>query len=234
MDGNTGFDAVLRSALLDAARADYGDVLAAAEELPEPEFSERYLAFRQRLLADPFAKDGQPFWKKALRVAACILLALGMAGGLVWGNPTTRAWVERYLFLRFEDRDEYQFQGAVGDVGGLGKIKPGYLPEGFQETDVEEFPAFVIFTYENDDGETISYYHMFLKSGGAIGFDNEHSDRTEIAINGINGQLYTSTEAEYSNYLILFDEENGYVYFFSSLVDEKELIKMAESLEYKG
>ena len=155
MDGNTGFDAVLRSALLDAARADYGDVLAAAEELPEPEFSERYLAFRQRLLADPFAKDGQPFWKKALRVAACILLALGMAGILVWSNPTTRAWVERYLFLRFEDRDEYQFQGAVGDVGGLGKIKPGYLPEGFQETDVEEFPTFTIFTYENDVGKTL-------------------------------------------------------------------------------
>lgn len=231
MDGNTGFDAVLRSALLDAARADYGDVLDAAEELPEPEFSERYLAFRERLLNEPFAKGGQPFWKKILRMAACILLTLGLVGILVWSNPTTRAWVERYLFLRFEDRDEYQFQGAVGDVGGLGKIKPGYLPEGFQETDVEEFPTFTIFTYENDEGKTIYYYHMLLKLGGAIIVDNEHSLQTGITIKGISGQLYTSTEAEYSNHLILFDEENEYVYFFSSLVDEKELIKMAESLE---
>lgn len=232
MDGNTGFDAVLRSALLDAARADYGDILAAAEALPEPAFSEKYLKFRQRLLNEPFAKGGQPFWKKALRMAACILLALGLAGILVWSNPTTRAWVERYLLLRFEDRDEYWFRGN-GTMQDLGGIKPAYVPEGFALMSEEVLGKNQFFIYENDSGEEIWFYILAGSNGGLI-FDNEHSVRSEILIDGMSGYLYTTSSDEYFNHLILFEEESGCAYYFASSVGVKELIRMAESLENRG
>ncbi|MCI8651395.1 MAG: DUF4367 domain-containing protein [Oscillospiraceae bacterium] len=165
-------------------------------------------------------------------MAACILLALGLAGILVWSNPTTRAWVERYLFLRFEDRDEYWFRGN-GTMQDPGEIRPAYVPEGFVLMSEEMLGKNQFFIYENDEGKEIWFYILAGRNSG-LGFDNEHSVRSEILIDGMSGYLYTTSSDEYFNHLILFEEESGCAYYFASCVGVKELIKMAESLEYKG
>ena len=76
------FDALLYQALLEAG---WQENRTAWEGTEEPAFSPQYLRWRTRLLADPFGwgkKQLRPLWAKALRTAACILLAYPTAYGL--------------------------------------------------------------------------------------------------------------------------------------------------------
>ena len=91
------FDTLLRQALLEAAWQELTPTL----ETEPPAFSPAYLRWRTRLLADPFAwakKHLRPLWAKALRTAACILLAASLTlGSLMAVSPTVRAAVLNWL-----------------------------------------------------------------------------------------------------------------------------------------
>ena len=67
--------------------------------------------------------------------------------------------------------------------------------------------------------------------GGLIGFDNEHSSRSDIKINQWNTVLYTATAPEYGNFLLVFDGQRNCVYTFFSLADADSLVQMAESVK---
>ena len=83
------FDALLYQALLEAG---WQENRTAWEGTEEPAFSPQYLRWRTRLLADPFGwgkKQLRPLWAKALRTAACILLAASVTlGSLMAVRPT--------------------------------------------------------------------------------------------------------------------------------------------------
>ena len=78
-----------RQALLEAG---WQENRTAWEGTEEPAFSPQYLRWRTRLLADPFGwgkKQLRPLWAKALRTAACILLAASVTlGSLMAVSPT--------------------------------------------------------------------------------------------------------------------------------------------------
>lgn len=234
MEAGNEFDVLLRRALLDGVRADHEDILTAdMAALPEPVYSMGYLQWQQKLRKAPFRR-AVPQGRRILRAAACLLLVLGLSGILAWTNPTTRAWVEKYIFQHGEAVDQYEFRGQDGDPALLGTIVPGYLPEGFVETERDVAPLSADFIYQNEKEQVIYYSHILLSQGGAILFDNEHSTRSNITVNDMNGYLYTAISENYFNHLILFDEENGFVYYFFSTTSEKELVKMAESLGITG
>lgn len=91
------FDTLLRQALLEAAWQELTPTL----ETEPPAFSPAYLRWRTRLLADPFVwakKHLRPLWDRALRTAACILLAASLTlGSLMAVSPTVRAAVLNWL-----------------------------------------------------------------------------------------------------------------------------------------
>ena len=97
-DRNASFDTLLGSALMEANWREYGPFWAETEE---PRFSPKYLRWRTRLLADPFAmgkKQMRPLWMRAARMAACLLLVSGLAlGSLMAVSPTVRAAVLNWL-----------------------------------------------------------------------------------------------------------------------------------------
>lgn len=221
------FDALLRAALLEAQRLDWAGVLEGP--LPEPAFSRRYLRRREALLQNPFPVL-RPLWQRALRAAVWMLVAAGIALGGLWLNPSTRAWVEQVIFHRYPEVDEYRFSGDPEDVGDLGNIRPSYVPDGFVETEALELMGNWYITYQNEAGVYIDFSVIAATDGNLLGFDNEHSTRSEITVNGMSGQLYTATSSEFSNHLILSDESRHCVYFLTSTVGTNTLIQMAESL----
>lgn len=231
MSQSEHFDAILRSALLEAQRLDWAPVLEGP--LPEPVFSRRYLRRREALLKNPF-KIVRPLWQKALRAAVWILVAAGVAVGGLWLNPSTRAWVEQYIFQRFAEVDEYRFSGDRESVGDLGNIRPSYVPEGFAETEAVELTGDWHITYENEDGTSVTFYVMAAADGSSLLFDNEHSVLTDVTVNGWKGYLYTAISSEYSNYLVLSDEYRHCLYFFSSTLPANTLVQMAESIQFAG
>lgn len=238
LPNDAGFDRLLRFALLDAQRADLAAIMAEdAAVLPPPRFSPGYLRWEAKLLNDPFGfakKRARPVWQKALRAAVWLLVAASVTLGGLWLNPSTRAWVEQYVLRRYEEVDEYRFQGDSDHAGDLGTIRPGYVPEGFVETQAVELAGDWYITYQNEAGNYIDFSVLAAADGKALVFDNEHSTRSEITVNGWNGQLYTASSSKFNNYLVLSDENRGCIYFFTSNMATDTLIQMAESLGAVG
>lgn len=228
------FDRLLRFALLDAQRADCSVIMDSdASALPPPQFTSNYLRWEAKLLKDPFRyaeRQAQPMWRKALRAAVWLLVAAGVAVGGLWLNPSTRAWVEQYIFRRYEEVDEYEFQGDGNKTENLANIRPGYIPEGFEETQAVELAGDWYITYQNEMGDYIDFSVLAAVDGNFLGFDNEHSTRSEVTVSGMTGQLYTAISPEYNNRLMLSDENKGCIYFFASTIDTDTLIQMAKSL----
>lgn len=227
MNQSERFDALLRAALLEAQRLDWAGVLEGP--LPEPPFSRRYLRRREALLQNPFPVL-RPLWQRALRAAVWMLVAAGIALGGLWLNPSTRAWVERVVLHHRAEVDEYRFSGDPEDVGDLGNIRPSYVPDGFAETEAVELMGNWYITYQNEAGFYIDLYVIAATDGSSLLFDNEHSTRSDITVNGMRGQLYTATSPEFSNRLILSDENRHCVYSLSSTIGTDILIQMAKSL----
>ncbi len=226
------FDAVLRAALLDANWADFSAVWEGAREAPE--FSPRFMAWEQAFFASPFAfarRKTRPMWKKVLRAAACILLALSLALGAAMLNPSARARIVHTVETWFAEYTSFTFTGPAHWDAPSGDWRPVYVPEGFSETDCVVRGRQTHVTYENAEGAFIDLFYMPAVQGTKISLDNEHSDHEQIAIGEHSADLFKSNTEGYFSHLIWVDEETGVSFHLVTQIDYRELINMAESIE---
>ena len=228
------FDALLRRALEDNIRAEYPDVFDPNVEFPPPPFSPRYLRWEKKLLADPvgFArKQARPIWKKALRAAACFLLcAATVLGAMLALSPSARAWVTERAVYWTDSFTKFKYISTEG-VPVSETWRPAYIPEGFEETDVDwtEEAGYLRVTYENPDGKLIYITSMPAGQNGSINVDNEHSDYYDIEINGQPASLFISNTEGYPSYLIWSNADMTTMFLLSTNYDYDILIPMAES-----
>lgn len=229
------FDALLRRALEDNIRAEYPDVFDPNVEFPWPPHSPRYLRWEKKLLADPvgFArKQARPMWKKALRAAACFLLcAATVLGAMLALSPSARAWVtERAVYLKEGGMTEFTYTTTEGKPV-TEDWRPTYIPEGFEETEVNwhEAVGLLDITYESGNGMYFIVQTMPAGQNGSIGVDNEHSEYYDIEINGQPASLFVSNTEGYPSYLVWSNAEMTTVFALMSNLSTDELLTIAES-----
>ena len=234
------FDSLLRSALLDATRMEWAHVLE--EPQPEPHFSARYLREREKLLKDPFGyakRKTRPLWKKAVHLAASILLVVGISlGGILAISPEARAWVVEQLSMIWGDKYAFftvpEHRNEVDDVS---HYQPTFIPDGFElikEDSSSKF--FFLLVYKNEAGGYIDYESASLSGSHGFDFivDNEHCDSYEIQINGKPATLMLSNAKNWPSHLVWIDGEANIAHCITATLDYKELIQIAESVTYIG
>lgn len=232
------FDKMLRSALMDAARAEWEQVME--EPQAEPEFSARYLRERKRLLKDPFGyakRKSRPMWKKVLQTAASIVLVAGIGlGGVLAVSPEARAWVVwRMSVAQGEDFAVFTKPEHMDGLLDASRFQPTYIPDGFEMVWEDRAPdAWLKLDYEDGAGNYIDYRAVSLSSSVDFSFhlDNEHSDSFEISVNGLPATLMVANTEGYSSYLVWMDGEAGVAYCITATLDREELIQIAESVTY--
>lgn len=227
------WDGLLRSALLEAQRLDWAEQLEG--EPPEPEFSPGYRRRRERLLRDPFAygkRRARPLWRRALKTAACLLLAAGIAlGGLLAASPTVRAWFWKMILESSEEFSRFTLAGEEFDFVNASCYRPAYVPEGFEIVDEWEEAEGITITYMDTGGQKIVYDSVPLAAQFAFVVDNEHSDSREITFNGLEATLMISNAEGWPNYVIWANGDSKTAYCLMSTIEYEELILMAESVE---
>lgn len=226
------FDAMLRSALLEAKARQWAPVM---EEGPKLVWSPRRQKMMDKILADPFGygrRMARPLWLRALaragQVAACFLLAGSLTYAAV---PPARAWVHQAVQLVVEWLDtntRFRFQGEA--QGDLGHWRPAYLPEGYEEVSAEPFGNGIEVLYEDPQGNQIVFDYMPAEEGALYNFDNEHADYSEIEINGYPAQLFTSNTEGKPSYLVWSDEWGEIGYFLMADLPVEEFLKTAQSV----
>lgn len=103
---------------------------------------------------------------------------------------------------------------------------PTYIPNLFQLSKVESFGETKIIFYMDNNNREIQF--SWSPNSSSFQIDTEGADSENISINGAEAMLVTK---EGLTTVLWFDQEN--TYFILGKVDEKELIKMAESIQKK-
>lgn len=226
------FEALVRQAMIDKLHGEYDELLSA--ELPWPQSSPRHRRWEKKLLADPvgFARrQSRPVWQKTLRAAACVLLCLAtLFGALMAVSPTARAWVMERAVRWTEHFTEFTFISRNPE-GVTGDWRPAYIPEGFVETDVYwvEDVELLEVTYEAGDGRFFIISSMPARQSGSFTVDNEHSDYSEVKVNGHAASLFTSNTEGAPSYLLWVNAEQTTAFQISSNLDPAEMLRIAES-----
>lgn len=227
------FDALLRRALIDVIHEDFADILEGGAEVPP--HTEKYLRRERKLLADPIGyvrRLARPVWKKALRTAACILLALATVFGAVMAvSPSARAWVVRMYIEWREESTKFTFFSTGADNLTPSDWRPSYVPDDFNEFSVDTAANLVRITYRNLSDDELFFSYRSLYKNGPFSLDSEHGDVQDITILQNPAKLFVSTGDQYQSHVTWMDEEENVAFMFSGFVDAQELVKMAESVE---
>ena len=226
------FDALLYQALLEAG---WQENRTAWEGTEEPAFSPQYLRWRTRLLADPFGwgkKQLRPLWAKALRTAACILLAASVTlGSLMAVSPTVRAAVLNWL---------REISGNLMTYTSSQPAKTNTLPSNWRITWLPEG-----WTLQHMYTDTWKYCGPHGKSHLTFACytpgDNEITTnlddvvdaemaREHIQVGDTAADYYVSDRYQ----VLLWENEEGFLFMLrgDTFLDQESFLRIAESVAY--
>jgi len=199
------------------------------KNIPEPEaavFSKEHENAMQKI----FRKERKKlFFKKVLkysrRAAVFLSAVIIMSCIAVFSVEAWRVKVMNFVIEISQTHSEINFgeNSSKGDSYTSDEITIGYIPEGFklEKRDVKNNMVSLIFKGEE-------YYFVFSMNDitCSIGIDTENASLKKITING--------QEAFYSlnknvNILVWHDDEFSYT--LSGTLEEKEMVKIAESIK---
>ena len=223
-------DGALRELLLRANLPEALDLPEGLEPVPDA-LEERMAPF----LARPFAagRRKKPLWARVLRTAAGLLLALSLtAGAVLWASPAARVWaagLARMLMVWTDVSADFLFHGGDAAATDLSCWRPTWLPEGYEEVEVWAPGGIYKITYENAEGQSLTL-RCISPNTSAVSMDNEHSDYSEITINGSKAYLLVSNAEGWQSSLIWTNEENSVMFILRGYISAEDLIRMAESV----
>ena len=223
-------DDALRELLLRANLPEALDLPEGLEPVPDA-LEERMASF----LARPFAagRRKKPLWARVLRTAAGLLLVLSLtAGAVLWASPAARVWaaeLARMLMVWTDVSADFLFHGGDGAETDLSCWRPTWLPEGYEEVEVWAPGGIYKITYENAEGQSLTL-RCISPNTSAVSMDNEHSDYSEITINGSKAYLLVSNAEGWQSSLIWTNEENSVMFILRGYISAEDLIRMAESV----
>ena len=218
-------DKLARQLMLDAAWLEYGGML---EERPEHPFSPAFERRMKKLLR----RGRHPVLYRALRGAACLLLALLLSGCTVLAvSPEAREAFEGWVREVHDTYFSYQYVGPDQDKPeDLTEFAfaPTWLPEGYLEAERPQLYGMANILYESaDKGTAVFGYGL----EGSLTVDTEHAEAYAAQVHGRRADLYLDHQEENRNLLVWTDEATGTFLWISAPVSEEELVRMAESVE---
>lgn len=223
-------DKLARRLMLDAARLEYGEALA---ERQEHAFSPAFERRMKKLLR----RDRHPVLYRALRAAACLLLALLLSGCTVLAvSPEARevfvGWVREihdtyflYKFFGAEEREPVSKEDVL--------YQPTYVPPGYRIEHRSVLAAGIVtIRYIDDQTGKLATFNYFLDTSSPvlkITWENEVIYK-KVMVNGNSADLYLDSEEGEPNIIVWGDEKNKGAFKLFGVFSEEELIRMAESV----
>lgn len=197
--------------------------------LPEPEDCPADCSPRLRRRLDRMLRrQRRPVFYRAMRqIAACLLAVLVLGGGWLAVDSEARASFFQWARQAYETQIVYRFAGEAAERG---VYRVGWVPEGYTEWKVSEGAVVTVY-YVNASEEIMDFSYGPMQEGAAIAItDTDQAVMKPSEINGFSGTLYLSTDPALSNALVWMDEEKGMFFGISGLLDESDMLHMAESV----
>lgn len=233
---NSILDEKIRTALLQAARRDYEELLDGESE-EKIVWSTQYRRRRRKMLRDPhryLRASLRSRWKRVLHMASVALVALCMVTGAVLLNPSSRAQLSQFFMQLFETYSKMIMNepDSAQKLDDMEMWGPAWLPEGFEEVGIKD--KITGYTYSYSNGTEFIYLDQTpATSEYKPGIDTEHAVATKVQINETKGTLFKAIDEDGLNYVFWIEETENTAFLLYGDVEPEVLIKVAESIEKK-
>jgi hypothetical protein len=211
---------------------------ALLESLPAPsdcthEFSDSFLEKMEVVVQQDRRHQARKTF--LLRIAAVFLALLIGAGALFAFSPEVRAAVTQWVREVYENSILYRFIEEK-ESSSIPDYEVGWLPKGYEESDVYKDDDLISAIYENEAGESI-IINLYSMQNGTI-HEMIYQNGTEyahkkITINGMPADYYEVPDHSDSNDLVVFYEMKKVVLHINGFLDKESMIHIAESICFK-
>lgn len=216
-------DELARRVMLDAARQEYGSLMA---ELPEHDFSPAFEKRMRKLVR----KAAHPIRNRVARAAACLLLAALVGGCSVLALvPEARAAFVGWVRDVYETWLVYQYEGERRGASEDTVFLPAWVPEGYEEIVPARAGSFVRAQYENQRGELLTVSYVTGADTLSLNVEWEGADVRGCAVNGLPADLYLNP-GDGPNILVWTDGARNAAFWITAALDEGDLVRIAESI----
>ena len=224
-------DQLLKKVLLDAVAEEYAAELNSTEKVTT---SLQFQHQMEQMLTNPNAwakRRKRPLWIKCIHIAAMFVLVCSLTlGTIMIASPTARATVVEWVVEWYETHVVYRFfsSSASEDMPRceITELPPGYDAHG----KVQKLSESIIITYEDSAKNIIFFEYFRAENGSAFVVNTENMEISDIMVHGHTGQLYLSINSKESNSIAWYDEQRKIQFLIDGFVDQKELLKMADSV----
>ena len=230
------FEELLRRELETAAAVQAEKLTALAEEkgLSDHPFSRRFERRMAKMKKDPLAyarRYSRSPSQRVLRKVALVLAALGLSGAMLLAFPKARAAVWRFIQTVYETHTEYAFvEPAPEALAPLPTLHANWLPDGYEETTVQNTGSRVLMLFENEQGQTIDIQYYVADEGFSFLVDNEHTVETNYIEDGVAYKLYIGDSSFNRNVITWFSEDASVFYQVAGPCSIDELLKISKNL----
>lgn len=175
-------------------------------------------------------RANHPILHKALRSAAIIVLAFLLAGG-TWLTVDAEAR-EAFVGWIIEIRDDYfvcQFDGDTDSKTERAVYRPGWLPEGYEEFDIDDTSSVACVLYAHENTNMLQFFYTDDLDDAALFINPEGLEPVDAMVNGQKATLLLSHDPDTSS-AILWTSEDHIAFCLDAYLEPEQLIDMAESV----
>ncbi|MBE5861966.1 MAG: DUF4367 domain-containing protein [Lachnospiraceae bacterium] len=192
------------------------------------EFSTRFRKKMKQLIE----MEKHPIMFYVKRVAAAVLIVVGITGGMLFGfSKEVRADVVRWFMDHFaENGYRYRVETEV-KVDFSQYTMEGIVPEGYQLVKRDEGEFVLKEAYRGVDGDMLVFVVMSSTHEEELNLSFNESTKNEVAYVGSNqAELYVSEEPDEAS-TIIWRGSNGALFVIMGNMDKEQLIRMAEETD---
>lgn len=192
-------------------------------------FSDGFLAKMEKLIN---RQRQRQTWHKMIRFAAAIIITVSLIFGAVMvASPTARAAVVQWVRETYENSMIYRFFSEPSE-DTLPLYRLGWIPEGFEATDVfydQELYRALYLNDKTEQGFVFEYYYMVNGTASMV-IPREDCILEHTEINGNPADYYQELDDANTNVLVFFDEEKNICFSITATLDKDSIFTIAEHI----
>lgn len=206
---------------------------AILDSLPLPqECVHRFSPQFERKMKRIIRRERHPVAYKFFQAAACFLMTVILTG-TTWLSVDAEAREIFFAWVRqqYENLVEYRFEGSVPDEEILTSFAPTWLPDGYEENEVQSAGGTCIRTYSNSSGQVIHFMYSAGADATSLFLVSDQVTAEEVVVGAQKADFYKDADPQNANALVWQSESGDILYCITAALPKSDIVKIAESVE---
>ena len=224
------FEALLKSAAQEAMKREM-EAMPSCEELNKLYTPSDDLNKRVAKIIDSHERryKNKRMIKSFMKIAASFAILLTISTIALMSVEASRIFILNTFINIRNDHVAFEF-GQNGSSIGTNNIVAGYIPSGFELTNIYALETIAMLIYSNEHGEQIIIGH-FTADSISLGVDNENRKFSIVYLNDQEAYLFEALDVQDKNILVWYHGND--LFTITSTISVEEIFRIAENVELR-